>query len=192
MLQQLRTSVILLAVLTVLLGIVYPGIITGISQIAFPHQANGSILETEQGALGSELVGQQFTEANYFWGRLSATSPRAYNGAASSGSNWGPSNPRLRAVAEARIAELHKFDVPQSQVPVELVTASASGLDPHISPAAAEYQVTRVATARGIPEDKVRELIQQHTDGRQFGILGEPRVHVLRLNLALDHLSQDN
>jgi len=192
MFQQLRISVILLGVLTVLLGIVYPGVVTGISQIAFRHQANGSLLETDRGAIGSELIGQQFTDAKYFWGRLSATSPAPYNGAASSGSNLGPLNPQLRAAVESRIFELRKYTVPQSPIPVDLVTASASGLDPHISPAAAEYQVARVATARRISEAKVRKLIQQHTEGRQFGILGEPRVHVLRLNLALDQLTEEN
>lgn len=186
MLQQLRTSIILLTALTVLFGAIYPGLVTIIAQLVLPDQANGSLLVTEQRAIGSKLIGQSFSDPKYFWGRLSATSPSPYNAAASSGSNLGPLNPQLQAAVEDRIAELRKYEVPEGAIPVDLVTASASGLDPHISPAAAEFQVVRVATARGIAEDKVRELIHQNTEGRQLGILGEPRVHVLWLNMALD------
>lgn len=186
--KQLRPSLVMLAALTLLTGIVYPAVVTAIAQVAFPHQANGSILHVGNKAVGSELIGQSFSKPNYFWGRLSATSPVPYNAAASSGSNYGPLNPALKEAAEARIAALRKFPTPNASVPVDLVTTSGSGLDPHISPAAAEFQVTRVARARIMSEDAVRELVRQSTEGWRYGILGEPCVNVLRLNMALDQL----
>ena len=186
MLTQLRTAISMLLVLTVLTGVVFPLVVTGIAQGLFPHQANGSLMTYENQMRGSELIGQSFTSPKYFWGRLSATSPVPYNAAASSGSNYGPLHPDLKSSVEKRIAALTADGTPANQIPVDLVTASGSGLDPHISPAAAEYQVARVAKARGLTDDEARKLVTQHTQGRQFGILGEPRVDVLRLNLALD------
>lgn len=188
MLRQLRPSLVMLAALTLLTGIVYPAIVTAIAQATLPHQANGSILHVGDKAVGSEWIGQSFSKPEYFWGRLSATNPAPYNAAASSGSNFGPLNPALKETAEVRIAALRRYPTPDAPVPVDLVTASGSGLDPHISPAAAEFQVTRVARARIMSEDAVRELVREHTEGRQYGILGEPRVNVLRLNLALDQV----
>jgi K+-transporting ATPase ATPase C chain len=172
----------MLVVMTVVTGVAYPLIVTGIAQVAFKEQANGSLIIQNEKVVGSSLIGQPFSDAKYFWGRPSATSPMPYNGAASSGSNQGPTNPALKEAVEGRIKD-HGGKTP---VPADLVTASGSGLDPHISPAAAEYQVARVAKARNIPEQRLRELVAQHTEGRQLGILGEPRVHLLRLNLALD------
>lgn len=186
MLQQLRTATLLLIAMTVVTGGVYPAVVTAIAQFAFPHQANGSILKNGDSAVGSELIGQEFTQPEYFWGRPSATSPMPYNAAASSGSNHGPLHPDLKKAAEARLAALRANGLPEAGVPVDLVTASASGLDPHISPAAAEFQVSRIAIARRMTEDTVRELVSLHTAGRQLGVLGEPRVNVLLLNLALD------
>lgn len=186
MLQALRAATVMLIGLTVLTGGVYPLVVTAIAQIAFPRQANGSLLRIGEQAVGSELIGQSFTKPEYFWGRLSATGPMPYNAAASSGSNYGPLHPGLKQAAEARIADLAKFGSPTKHIPVDLVTASGSGLDPHISPAAAEFQVPRVAASRKISENALRELVRQHTRGRQLGVLGEPCVHVLRLNLALD------
>ena len=186
MLTQLRTAIRMLLVMTVLTGVVYPLAITGIAQLLFPHQANGSLIINENHAIGSELIGQSFTAPGYFWGRLSATSPVPFNAAASSGSNYGPLHPGLRSASEMRIAALTADGTPANGIPVDLVTASGSGLDPHISLAAAEFQMARVARARGLTDDVVRNLVSQHTLGRQFGILGEPRVHVLGLNLALD------
>jgi potassium-transporting ATPase KdpC subunit len=185
MLKQLRPSLVMLAALTLLTGIIYPVVVTAIAQVAFPHRANGSILHTGDKAVGSELIGQSFSKPEYFWGRLSATTPVPYNAAASNGSNFGPLNPALQKAAESRIAMLRRSSPPQS-TPVDLVTSSASGLDPHISLAAAEYQVARVAAARNISADAVRDLVRQYTEGRQYGILGEPCANVLRLNLALD------
>ncbi len=186
MLKQLRSSLVLLAALTLLTGIVYPIVVTVIAQVVFPHQANGSILHVGDKIVGSALIGQPFSNPKYFWGRPSATTPISYNAAASSGSNYGPLNPALKKAAESRIAMLRKYPTPNSPVPVDLVTASASGLDPHTSLAAAEYQVPRVATARKMSEEAVRELVVRYAEGRQFGLMGEPRVNVLRLNLALD------
>lgn len=194
MVAQLRAAVVALVVLTVITGVLYPLAVTGIAQIVFPTQANGSLIRDSQGNVrGSALIGQPFDGPTYFWGRLSATSPApstAFNGATgtgSSGSNYGPLNPALADAVKARIDALRAAD-PQVAlpVPVDLVTTSASGLDPHISPAAAEYQVRRVARVRGIPEDQVRALVARYTEGRDLGVLGEPRVNVLRLNLALD------
>jgi potassium-transporting ATPase KdpC subunit len=185
MIRELRTAVLALLLLSVLTGVVYPLLVTGVAQVAFRDQANGSLLHDEHGKLiGSHLIGQSFDDERYFWGRLSATAP-PYNAAASSGSNLGPSNPALVDAAKARLDAL---GVPADQVPVDLVTASGSGLDPHISPRAARIQVPRVARARGLPEELVRALLEKHIQGRQLGLLGEPRVDVLELNLALDAL----
>jgi len=184
---QLRPAIVLLAIFTLLTGVLYPMVVTGAAQILFPHQANGSLIVRNNQALGSELIGQPFDDPRYFWDRPSATSPYPYNAAASSGSNLGPSNPTLLDTIRTRIAALKAAD-PQNQqpIPVDLVTASGSGLDPDISVAAALYQLPRVAKARGMSEDAVRLLVNQLTQGRQFGVLGEPRVNVLKLNLALD------
>ncbi len=191
MLQHLRTSIVVLTLLTLLTGVAYPGLVTLIAQLTFPHRANGSILQIDGKAVGSELLGQSFSRPDYFWGRLSATAPFPYNAAASSGSNFGPLHPDLVKNAEARIESLRALDRQVASIPVDLVTASGSGLDPHISPAAAEVQVRRVAAARKMTEDEVRELVRRHTEPRQLGVLGEPRVHVLRLNIALDVLTHD-
>jgi K+-transporting ATPase ATPase C chain len=193
MLTQLRAAVVSLLALTVITGFAYPLLVTGIAQAAFPHEANGSILEKDGKAVGSSLVGQPFDDPGYFWGRLSATSdsngPLAYNGAASTGSNLGPTNPALVDEVKARIEALRAADPGNTQpIPIDLVTSSGSGLDPDISPEAAAYQVHRVAQARGLDEAAVRQLVQAHTEGRQLGFLGEPRVNVLKLNLALEAL----
>ena len=191
MLAQLRVATLMLAALTLLTGGIYPLIITAVARSAFPRQADGSLIPNGDRLLGSELIGQPFTKPGYFWGRLSATSPAPYNAGASSGSNFGPLNPELKKAAAARIDALKAADPStKAGVPVDLATASASGLDPHISPAAAEWQVARVAKARGLTEDAVRALVHSHTEGRQFGVLGEPRVNVLGLNLALDQLDK--
>jgi potassium-transporting ATPase KdpC subunit len=186
MLRQLRPALVVFAGLTVVTGIVYPVVVTAIAQAAFSHQANGSIIRIGDKPVGSELIGQSFSKPGYFWGRPSATSPMPYNAASSSGSNFGPMNPALKKAVESRIAELRRFPSPKSNVPVDLVTASASGLDPHISLAAAEFQVARVAAARKMSEDAVRAILRQYAEGPEYGLLGEPRVSVLRLNLALD------
>ena len=179
----------MLVVLTVLTGIAYPLVITGIAQVAFPHAANGSLIVANGKTLGSELIGQPFDYPKYFWGRPSATSPQPYNGAASGASNQGARNPALADAVKDRIKALRDADPDNNaQVPIDLVPASGSGLDPHISVAAAEYQVTRVARARGLSPEKVRSLVREHTEGRTLGILGEPRVNVLELNLALDRV----
>jgi K+-transporting ATPase ATPase C chain len=177
----------LLAVFTLVTGVVYPLLVTGIAQAAFRDRANGSLI-VEGGKLrGSRLIGQPFESPKNFWGRLSATSPSPYNAASSSGSNLGPTNEALTKAAKTRIDALRAADPGNdAPVPVDLVTASASGLDPHISPAAAEYQIRRVARARGIPEERVRALVREFTEGRTLGVLGEPTVNVLLLNLALD------
>ena len=189
-LSQLRPAVIMLALFTLLTGLLYPLAVTGMAQAVFPAQANGSILTAEGVAVGSTLIGQPFTDPAYFWSRPSATGPFPYNAAASSGSNLAPTNTALLDAVEERIAALRAAD-PESKlpVPIDLVTASASGLDPHISPAAAEYQVTRVAEARGLDVGQVAALVQEHTAERQIGFLGEPRVNVLELNMALDELA---
>jgi K+-transporting ATPase ATPase C chain len=167
--------------------VIYPLAVTGISQLVFPGKANGSLLKRDGRVLGSELIGQPFSDPKYFWGRLSATGPFAYNAGASTGSNYGPLNPALLDAVGQRIKALKSAD-PQNAtpVPVDLVTASGSGLDPHISVAAAEYQIPRVARTRGISENAVHTMVESYTEGRQFGILGERRVNVLKLNLALD------
>ena len=181
---QIRPALTLLALLTIITGVIYPLTVTGLAQILFPHQANGSLIVMDGKTYGSELIGQQFDDPKYFWGRPSAA---GYNATASSGSNLGPMNPSLEEVVQARIDALHAAD-PNNPlpIPVDLVTASASGLDPHISVASALYQVSRIATARGLSEAEVTSLIEKYTEGRQFGIFGEPRVNVLSLNLALD------
>ena len=187
MFQIFRPALIIFALLTVLTGVVYPLIIGAIGVAAFPNQARGSIIERDGKPIGSELLGQVFSSPRYFWSRPSATATHAYNGAASSGSNQGPLNPALADAVAARIAALRAADPGNTApVPVDLVTASGSGLDPHISPAAAEYQLARVARTRGLPEERVREFVASATRGRTFGIFGEPRVSVLELNLALD------
>jgi K+-transporting ATPase ATPase C chain len=195
MLSQLRPALVALGIFTILTGLVYPLVVTGIAQVIFPSQANGSFIVRNGQPVGSELIGQPFDDPKYFWGRLSATSPvgyTAFNGdklTGSSGSNYGPLNPALLEAVQARIKALQEADpANQAPIPVDLVTASGSGLDPHMSPAAAAYQVGRVARARGLREDAVRQMVAQHTEGRTLGLLGEPRVNVLALNLALDEV----
>lgn len=187
--KVIRTSIMALIVFTIITGIIYPFAVTGIAQLLFPFQANGSIINQNGNNVGSALIGQQFSDPRYFGGRPSATSPYPYNASSSSGSNLGQSNPALLNAVQERIARLKAEDSANNKpVPVDLVTASGSGLDPHISPAAAEYQTARVARNRGIDETKVRALITAYTEPRQFGIFGEPVVNVLQLNLALDEL----
>jgi K+-transporting ATPase ATPase C chain len=176
-----------LLLFTILTGLIYPLAVTGIAQVIFPKQSNGSIITMNGKDVGSQLLGQQFEDPKFFWGRLSSTIPCPYNGASSSGSNLGPNNPELMKVSQARIDALRSADPENTaKIPVDLVTASGSGLDPHISPAAAEYQVRRVAKARRLDEAAVRMLVTQHTQDRWLGIIGEPVVNVLALNLALD------
>ncbi len=183
----IRNSLMSLLLFTILIGIIYPVVVTGISQVVFAHQANGSIITKSGKAVGSSLLGQQFEDPKYFWGRLSATTPYPFNGGSSSGSNLGPNNPDLMKAVQARIQALRSADPGnEAKIPVDLVTASGSGLDPHISPAAAEYQLHRVAKIRGIDQAKIRALIERHTQGRWIGLIGEPVVNFLELNLALD------
>ena len=187
MLKELKPAFVMLLALTALTGILYPLLVTGIAQGLFPDAANGSLIEQNGKLAGSALIGQHFSDPKYFWGRPSATSPIPYNAATSSGSNLGPLNPALEAAVQARIAALKAADPSQIElIPVDLVTASASGLDPHISPAAAAWQAPRIARLRGLPLDVVGGLVAQHTQGRQLGVLGEARVNVLQMNLALD------
>ena len=189
---ELRPALVMLILLTLLTGVAYPLLVTGIARLAFPSQAEGSLLHAGGHLVGSRLIGQAFDQPQYFWGRLSATGPVPYNAAASSGSNLGPLNPALFEAARERIAALRQADpTATGPVPVDLVTASGSGLDPHISPAAAEFQVARVAKARGLTSDQVRAIIRAHTDARTWGIVGEPVVNVLELNLDLDARSGD-
>jgi K+-transporting ATPase ATPase C chain len=187
MLSQFRPAFTLLAFLTVITGIAYPLVVTGISQTLFRSAANGSLIVRDGKAVGSSLIGQPFADPKHFWSRASATSPYPYNAASSSGSNQGPTNPALVDAVSGRIKALKDADPSNPlPIPVDLVTASGSGLDPHISPAAAEYQVGRVAREHKLPVATVRELVARHTEGRQLGFLGEPRVNVLELNLDLD------
>ena len=187
MMRELRPALMIFVVLTVITGVVYPAFVTGVGAVIFSRQATGSLVERDGRAVGSALLGQTFTSPKYFWSRPSATAPQPYNGASSSGSNQGPTNPAFESAVKDRVGALRAADPGNSKaVPADLVTASGSGLDPHISPAAAEYQVARVARARGLSEAQVRELVSQATQGRTFGVLGEPRVNVLQLNLALD------
>jgi potassium-transporting ATPase KdpC subunit len=195
MASQVRPALMLLLLLTLITGVFYPLAVTGIAQLVFPRQANGSLITVDGKAYGSELIGQQFDDPKYFWGRLSATGAFAYNAfnadtlTGSSGSNYGPLNPALVEASQVRVDALRAADPSNTaQIPVDLVTASGSGLDPHISLAAAYYQVHRVAQARGLEDAVVRALIDKYTQGRQFGFLGEPRVNVLQANLALDGL----
>jgi potassium-transporting ATPase KdpC subunit len=191
MLSILRPAATLLALFTLLTGIAYPLVVTGAAQLIFPTQANGSLIEINGQVVGSHLIGQSFTDPRYFWGRPSATGPGPYNAAASTGSNLGPTNPALATAVTERVAALRAADPEGSAmpIPVDLVTASGSGLDPHVSPAAALYQVHRVARARGMDAKRVVSLVDAITEQRTLGILGEPRVNVVRLNLALDKLS---
>jgi len=183
----LRPMLVLFVALSVLTGVVYPAVVTAIGQAAFSHQANGSLIERDGKVVGSAIIGQQFDAPGYFWGRLSATTPNPYNAGNSGGSNLGPTNPALADEVKARIAALHEFNPGnRAAVPVDLVTSSGSGLDPDISPAAAAYQVPRVAKERGMSVAEVEAIVARATSGRQFGLLGEPRVNVLKLNLDLD------
>jgi K+-transporting ATPase ATPase C chain len=186
----IRPAVVLFALLTTLTGVIYPLVVTGIAGVAFPHQAHGSVITRNGTQVGSELIGQSFTDPKYFWGRPSATSPQPYNGTGSTGSNLGPLNPALIDAVKARIEALQAAD-PENRapIPVDLVTASASGLDPDLSVAGAQYQMARVARTRGLNVGAVQALVAAHTEGRVLGVLGEPRVNVLELNLALDDLA---
>lgn len=187
--NHLKSGFAMLIYLTVITGLIYPAVVTAVAQALLSKPANGSLIVKDGNPIGSELIGQPFSSPKYFWGRLSATSPYPYNASNSSGSNLGPTNPALLDAVSARIKALHDADPSNTApVPVDLLTASASGLDPHISPAAAAYQVSRVAKARGLDNKKVQQLVDQYTEPRQFGILGEPGVNVLNLNLALDQL----
>ncbi len=187
MLKELRTALVAFLALGVVTGVLYPAVVTLVGRLAFASQVDGSMIERDGRAVGSRLLGQPFSAPGYFWSRPSATGPMPYNGAVSSGSNQGPSNPSLAAAVTARIEALRAADPGNSRpVPVDLVTASASGLDPHISIAAAEYQIERVARARGLDPAAVAALVREHSEDRTLGVLGEPRVNVLELNLALD------
>lgn len=189
--KQLRPIVTMLLLMTLITGVIYPLVVTGAAQLLFPAKANGSLIEHNGHAVGSSLIGQSFTDPKYFWGRPSATTPMANNGNASTGSNLGPTNPALADAVKQRVDALHAVD-PGNNVPVpsDLVTASGSGLDPEITPAAAQYQIARVARLRGLSEEQVRGLVAAASSGRQLGVLGEPRVNVLQLNLALDDLQK--
>ncbi|MEF8756397.1 MAG: potassium-transporting ATPase subunit KdpC [Accumulibacter sp.] len=183
----LRPAISLFVLLSVVTGLLYPMLVTGVARIAFPDAAAGSLIIRDGKPIGSALIGQDFSDPKYFWGRPSATAPQPYNAAASSGSNQGPLNPALADAVKARVAALHAADPGNRRpVPIDLVTASASGLDPHISPAAADYQAERVARTRHLEVTTVRQLLAENTEGREFGVFGEARVHVLKLNLALD------
>lgn len=199
MLREIRPAIVVLLALTLITGLVYPLVMTGIAQVIFPYQASGSMIERDGKVVGSELIGQDFTSDKYFHGRLSATTapdpkdptksiPAPYNAANSGGSNLGPSNKALVDRVQADIAKLQKEN-PGTAVPADLVTTSASGLDPEISPEAAQFQVPRIAKARKLPEDRIRQLIEETAEGRLLGLLGEPRVNVLKLNIALDRLA---
>ncbi|TCK34503.1 K+-transporting ATPase ATPase C chain [Paraburkholderia sp. BL8N3] len=187
--NSFRPAIVLFVALAVITGVIYPVVVTAVGRAAFSDKASGSFIERNGKLVGSELIGQQFDAPQYFWGRLSATSPNPYNAQSSSGSNLGPTNPALADEVKGRISALHDADPANTMpIPVDLVTSSGSGLDPEISPAAAAYQAARVAKERGIPVDQVNELIAQNTTGRQFGVFGEARVNVLTMNIALDDL----
>lgn len=191
--DQLRPALVILVLLTLVTGLVYPLAVTAVGRIAFPHQAGGSLIVADGKVVGSELIGQAFDDPRYFWGRPSATADFPYNAAASAGSNLGPTNDALSRAVQARIDALREANAALgiddiAPIPVDLVTTSGSGLDPHISPAAADWQIVRIARARGLAEEQVRTLVTKNTQDRQFGFLGEPRVNVLELNLALDAL----
>jgi potassium-transporting ATPase KdpC subunit len=187
----LRPAISLFVLLSLVTGIVYPLLVTGIAKVTFPDAAGGSLIVKDGKAVGSRLIGQNFADPKYFWGRPSATSPQPYNGAASGGSNQGPLNPALVDAVKGRIEALRTADPDNKQpIPVDLVTASASGLDPEISPAAAAYQLERVARARQLPAEAVKALVDRHAVPRQWGLFGEPRINVLELNLALDDLTK--
>jgi len=189
LLASLRPALVLFLLLTVLTGFLYPLVVTGLAQLLFPARAAGSLVTRDGHAVGSRLIGQSFSDPKYFWSRPSATTPQPYNGTASTGSNLGPLNPALRDAIKPRVAALRAADPGNSApVPIDLVTASASGLDPEISLAAANYPAARVARARGLAPERVQALIAQHAEGTLLGVLGEPRVNVLELNLALDAL----
>jgi potassium-transporting ATPase KdpC subunit len=189
MLTMIRNTLMSLLLFTLLTGIIYPLAVTGLAQAMFPKQANGGIIVKNGKPVGSSLIGQQFDDPKYFWGRLSATTPYPYNGGSSSGSNLGPNNPDLVKVMQARIYALRAADPGNgAKIPVDLVTASGSGLDPHISFAAAEYQIHRVAKARGLDDARVRDIVATNTSGRWLGVIGEPVVNVLELNITLDEL----
>lgn len=191
MLTLMRQAALVFLSLSLVTGVVYPLVMTGVAQVIFPHQANGGLLERDGKIIGSKLIGQQFDDPKYFWSRPSATGPTPYNAAASTGSNYGPTNPAQLDAVRGRVELTQKANMDQTgPVPVDLVTASGSGLDPHISPAGAEYQIARVAKARNLTLETVREFVAKHTVGRQYGFLGEPIVNVLELNLALDRLQQ--
>ena len=187
MIRELRIATVMFLLLTLVTGVAYPALVTVVAQLAFPDQAGGSLVRVDGKLIGSRLIGQPFSSPKYFWGRPAAAGPMPNNGAVSSGSNLGPLNPALTIAVQGRIAALRAADPGNTKpVPVDLVTASASGLDPQVSIAAAEFQAPRVARERGLPEEKVRQLVRDATQGRTFGVLGEPRVNVLELNLALD------
>jgi potassium-transporting ATPase KdpC subunit len=195
MLKELRSSILMLVALAIVTGVAYPLVVTAIAQIVFPTQANGSLIVRDGKTVGSELIGQPFDDPKYFWSRPSATGPIPYTpfnaetATGSTGSNYGPTNLAQLDAVKSRIEAIKKSQPDDTAtIPVELVTASGSGLDPHISPAAAEYQLSRVAKTRGVPEDKVRQFVAANTENRTFGLLGEPRVNVLQLNMALDAL----
>lgn len=185
---QIRTAFLLLFSFSILTGLIYPATLTLFAQVLFPWQANGSLIEYKGKIIGSQLIGQSFTNPHYFWGRPSATEPYPYNGGSSKGSNLGPSNPTLLALVKSRADALHEFDTENASIPVELVTASGSGLDPDISPKTAFYQIPRIAKARNIPKEDVKKIVQNLIKTRTFWILGEPRINVLELNMALDTL----
>ncbi len=192
MVRHFRAALMMLLFMSLITGLMYPLAVTGLGQLLFPSRANGSIIESNGQAFGSKLIGQQFTSPKYFWSRLSATSPFPYNAASSTGSNYGPLNPALFKATKDRVDLLHAVDSTNTKpIPVDLVTASGSGLDPHISIAAAIYQIPRVARERNIPEQRIHELVDRYTDTRSLGILGEPGVNVVELNLALDDLSKE-
>ena len=187
--SQIKPTLLSMVVLTLLTGFAYPALVTGLAQVLFPHQANGSLILSQGKPVGSELIGQPFSDPKHFWSRPSATGPYPYNSSSSSGSNLATSNPAQIQAVKDRITGLQAADPDnKTPIPVDLVTASGSGLDPHISPAAANYQVSRVANARKLPIEKVQALVAQYTEDRQWGMLGEPCVNVLRLNLALEDL----